>query len=331
MNLLSPFFIYNSGFNILKLVISRFGILVNKQIGYNLFLTNFVTYLTSKIDCSQSTKNLLYNLMDTIFYSSDKKSLSIQLFLGAFIFSVIFSSCSMGKKTSVYFFKNIKADTSIQIAVNENMEVLVKKKDIISINISALNPEEDKLFNITQTYNSVDGKMGYLVDSNGNIQLHKLGNVHVEGLSLRQISEKLEKELVPYLKDPIAVVTFINKKVLVFGEVINPQVIPISDNGMTVLEAIVTAGGINGNGDNKNILVVRDEDGKKNFKYLNFEDVAVFNSKWYHLKPEDIVYVQVDTKRNAQTDKLAQRQSIISTVLAGTSLFFLIFDRLISK
>lgn len=275
--------------------------------------------------------NLLYDIMDTMFYSSNKKSLTIQLFLGALIFLVIFSSCSMGKKTNNYYFKNVKVDTTIQYAINENMEMLVKKKDIISVSISALNPEEDKLFNITQAYASVDGKLGYLVDSNGNIKLHKLGTVHVEGMSLRQISEKLEKDLTPYLKDPIVVTTFINKKVVVFGEVTSPQVIPISDNGMTVLEALVNVGGISEKGNNKNVLIIRDENGKKNFKYLNFEDLTIFNSSWYYLKPDDIVYVPVDAKKNSETEKFARRQAILATALSGTTLFFLIFDRLISK
>lgn len=280
-------------------------------------------------------KSYLKNLMNTTYNSVFHKTISpfVRFFSLIVLFLLLLSSCNIIKKTNIYYFKDLKGDTTIQSTVNEKFELLVKKKDVIIVNISALNLPEVELFNSTQTFNTGQGQIpGYLVDSNGNISLHKIGDVHVEGLSLKQVSKKIENELTPYLKDPIAVVSFANKKVLVFGEVTAPQIIQITnDKAPTVLEALTICGGINEKGDNKNVLIVREENGKKQFKYLNFEDVAVLNSPWYNLRPEDIVYVQPDIKRSTDEDKFTKRQMTITTILAGTSLFFLIFDKIFNR
>ncbi|UEG49482.1 polysaccharide biosynthesis/export family protein [Ferruginibacter lapsinanis] len=215
--------------------------------------------------------------------------------------------------------------------VNENFEELIKKKDVISVNISTLSLDDDRIFNAAQVLSTSDGKLGYLVDSNGNIQLHKLGAVHVEGLTLRQVSEKIKNELGIYVKDAVVVTAFVNKKILVFGEVKSPQLINIGGEKekINVLEALTIAGGVNEAGDNKNILIIREDKGKKVFKHLNFEDMAVLNSPWYNLKPDDIVYVQPDVERGTAADKIAKRQMIVSSLLTGVSLLLIIYDRLI--
>jgi polysaccharide export outer membrane protein len=76
-------------------------------------------------------------------------------------------------------------------------------------------------------------------------------------------------------------------------------------------------------------LVIREENGKKVFTHLNLEDIAIFNSPWYNLHGEDIVYVEQDETKVVDENKIARRQRIIPSIIAGFSLFFLIFDRII--
>ena len=59
---------------------------------------------------------------------------------------------------------------------------------------------------------------GYLVNSEGNINMHKLGVVAVAGMTSKELKSKLEKELLPYLKDPIVNVSFANHFITIMGE-----------------------------------------------------------------------------------------------------------------
>jgi polysaccharide export outer membrane protein len=84
----------------------------------------------------------------------------------------------------------------------------------------------------------------FFIDSTGRVALPLVGEVKAEGLSVRQFERAVENLLkVDYLKDPRVSVEVLNfRPFYILGEVSRPGTYPYT-SGLTVLNAVVTAGG----------------------------------------------------------------------------------------
>lgn len=133
----------------------------------------------------------------------------------------------------------------------------------------------------------------YTVDSNGDIEFPVLGKVHIAGLTRQQVSEKIARDLIQgkWVSDPVVTVEFANLRFSVVGEVNSPGTYPIVNDRMTLLEAIAKAGDLTPFGE-REIMVIREEGGKR-VKYLvNLKDNTMFESPAYYLQQNDVIYVQ---------------------------------------
>ncbi|MBA2563026.1 MAG: polysaccharide biosynthesis/export family protein, partial [Chitinophagaceae bacterium] len=117
--------------------------------------------------------------------------------------------------------------------VTKDFELKIKKGDLVNIGVSSLSAEGSGIFTAPQTTISATGASGFLVDKSGNILYPKLGSIHVEGMTRDELKNRLLKDLLPYLKDPIVTVNFVNHKITVFGEVGSPQVLNMTGESMT--------------------------------------------------------------------------------------------------
>jgi polysaccharide export outer membrane protein len=243
---------------------------------------------------------------------------------------LFFASCTTPKNS--YYFKTLPRDTSINTTVNRLTESVIRKNDQLSINISSLNPEEDKVYNavvpVLGTAVAGGTPPGYLVDMNGNIQLHRLGSIHAEGMTRRELKNKIETDIKPYLKDPVVTVRYLNRRVTVMGEVGRSQVVPMPEEQLSILEVLGTSGDITQLGKKDNILIIRETETGKQFKRLNLEDHSVFTSEWYYLKPDDVVYVEPNDKV-VKDEKRQRTQQTIALAMSGLSLAIIILNSLL--
>lgn len=192
--------------------------------------------------------------------------------------------------------------TDVTDSTASNFTPTIKVDDILSVVISADNPETAIPFNfpITNNINSANGyttgnpeRNGYLVDGNGNIHIPVVGKVHVAGLTRMEAVDQLSKTLEDYLKNPVVNLQIMNYKVTVLGDVKNPGTFKIPNERLTVLEAIGLAGDLKITGMRKNILVIRDIDGKKTQYRIDLTKTEeVFASPAYYLQQNDVVYVE---------------------------------------
>ena len=243
---------------------------------------------------------------------------------------MLFGSCNTPK--NAYYFKTLPRDTTINTTINRSGESLIRKNDQLGINISSLNPEEDKVYNaaalsLSSTIAGISAN-SYLVDVNGNIQLHRLGNMHAEGMTRRELKNKIENDIKPYLKDPVVTVRYLNRRITVIGEVIKPQIISMPEEQLSILEVLGASGDMNIMGKKDNILIIRETETGKQFKRLNLEDHSVFTSEWYYLKPDDVVYIEPNDKKVTE-EKRARTQQTVSLALSGLSLAIIILNSLL--
>jgi polysaccharide biosynthesis/export protein len=138
-----------------------------------------------------------------------------------------------------------------------------------------------------------------MIRPDGTITLQLVGKVTAQGKTPVELKQELVKLFTPHLKKPAVEVIVRNKndrKVYVAGEVNNPGVVEIPGE-LTALEAIKRAGGFKiPRGDARNVLVVRQKNGKQTGCVLDLKKVMEGQEEQsFFLQPHDVIYVPPTT------------------------------------
>lgn len=233
------------------------------------------------------------------------------------------SSCKIYQPA--YYFKDITRDTIIQGFISNDLQLKIQPNDLLAIAISSLSAEEDGLFN--KSLSTGEAKSGYQVNTDGYIYLHKLGKISVTGFTRKELKNKLEQDLLPFLKDPIVTVNFANHRVTVLGDG-SSQVVEMPDEKISLLEVMAKGGGVNANSQLNNIMIIRETSNAKQVKHLNLQDPSIFTSPWYYLQPNDIVVVKPNEEKIINEQKRTRNQMYYTTILSGITFVLLILDRI---
>jgi polysaccharide export outer membrane protein len=133
-----------------------------------------------------------------------------------------------------------------------------------------------------------------LVRPDGMISLPLLGDVQASGLTPLQLADQIATKLKKFIQDPnvSVVVSQIHSKVVyLMGEVGKKGPIEMTP-GMTLLEAIGSAGGITEFANAKKIYILRDEAGKHEKIPVHYKEALKGNSAFdLVLKPGDTIVV----------------------------------------
>lgn len=249
----------------------------------------------------------------------------MKLTVAIILYSAIFSSCAVSKPT--YPFKDIVRDTVITGLKETDIELKIQKEDLLTLSISSLNPAEDVFFNtavVSESSTSNGVAVGYLVSLEGNIYLHKLGKVYVAGLTRTELKKQLERDLLPYLKDPIVTVSFANHFVTVMGDVGKSQVLNMPAEKISLIDVIALSGNVTEKGLYKNILVIRETPGSREFKHINLEDASIFSSPFYYLQPKDILVINPNVQKIYTEESQQRNQQVLSNVLSLASILVIV-------
>jgi len=243
-----------------------------------------------------------------------------------------FASCVDSKK-SAYFTDQKTAVLPSSIVIPENV---IQNNDLLSISVSSLNAEVSAIFNspnntpvnISSNYGSLGNSAGYLVNVEGNIYFPIVGAIKASGLTENQLRKNIVKILTDrkLLVDPIVSIRHLNFKVTVLGEVRNPTVITVPNEKITLLEAVGMAGDITIYGKKDNIMVIREDSGRRSIQRLNLNSTELFSSPYYYLRANDIVYVEANKARVASSTWVSQSLPIIISILSFAAI---ILDRAI--
>jgi polysaccharide export outer membrane protein len=113
------------------------------------------------------------------------------------------------------------------------------------------------------------------VRPDGKISLPLLNDVQAAGLTPVQLAAQLTESLKKYVTNPqvtVIVATINSQRVYILGEVTRPGAFPLLP-GMSVLQALSSAGGFTQFAKVKNIFVRRVEDGRESKYPFNYKDV----------------------------------------------------------
>lgn len=243
-------------------------------------------------------------------------------------------SCVSNKKIA-YFqdiqsVKQAKLDSAIAFT-----EPVIQPDDILSINIFTLNPQSGAIINQAASTPTLGGNTnsslaaqstGFLVDKNGEIELSLIGKLKVAGLTTYQARELIREKATDIYKQPNVQLRFANFKVSVLGEVNAPSAYTLPNEKVTILDALSLAGDLTIYGRRENVLIVRDNNGKKEFARLDLNSSNIFSSPFYYLKQNDVIYVEpnkrkVSASNSAQIQTIGVIASVISVIVLAISNF----------
>lgn len=242
------------------------------------------------------------------------------------VLTLLATAC-VSKKDIIYF-QNDEIDQS---KVSNSYKTIIKPDDLLQITITALDTEAVRPFNLAAvTYstssNSAIGvaqQQNYLVDSNGEIDFPVIGKLKIGGLSREEFIAMLKQKLDPdYIKNPNINVRLANYKISVLGDVRVPGSYTIPNERITILEALALAGDLNISAERRDILVQREEDGKKVEYNVDLLSKNIFTSPIYYLQQNDVVYVKPNYARiqsassNSNTSLFISVSGLIITIVS---------------
>lgn len=207
---------------------------------------------------------------------------------------LLIASCASNEK--IQYFQELEGVTVKDTLLN--FEPIIEVGDMLLINVSATDAEAAIPFNLYETPMIAGAAFSnakpltYLVNIDGEINFPVLGKLKVGGFTTKQLTTNLGKILSDtYINDPIINIRLTNFKVSVIGEVTRPGSYVVSNERITIVEALSLAGDLTIHGKRKNVLLIRENQGKKEFVTLDLTNKDVFNSPYYYLKQNDVVYV----------------------------------------
>lgn len=239
------------------------------------------------------------------------------------IFAILFCGCTAQKKLT-YFRELTAADADkINESYQSNHEANIMPGDMLTIIVTGVDPEAVAPFNLplvsyaspnSSQLATTPNMQSYLVDAEGDIIFPVLGKIHLGGLTKSQAIQTITELLKPYLTDPIITINFLNYKISVMGEVNHPGQYTISNERVTILDALALAGDMTPYGKRNTVLVARENNGKMEFARIDLNQSDVFTSPYYFLQQNDVVYVEPNKVRAVSSQNLSLYLSMVTTL-----------------
>lgn len=215
-------------------------------------------------------------------------------------------------------------------SIRNSAPIRLQTDDLLSIvvyNSNELDPKVTAPFNLAAAVSGTGSggdptAVNYRVDESGNINFPVLGPVKVAGLTPAETREVLIQKLKKYLNDPIVNLRLLNFKITVLGEVGHPGSYTVPTERINALEAIGMAGDLTVYSRRDSVLIIREQNGIREYQYLNLLSREVFSAPSFYLRQNDIVYVEpIEQKSLAVRDK---SQRVLPWVTSGVTLVNLI-------
>lgn len=255
-------------------------------------------------------------------------------FLMAVVAAVVSTSCST--PTEIAYVADAARDSAI--AITGQFTKGIQANDLLSIYVESETPAVTIPFN--QETNKIavaEGQVmnpgtsavsGYLVNNDGDITFPVLGKLHVLGLTHDELASMIEHRLVSegHINDAVVTVKLMNFTVSVLGDVKNPGQIRASGERLTIFEALSMVGDLTIYGQRHNVTVIREENGQRIIGEIDLSSKDVFNSPFYYLHQNDVVYVEPNMKKKRQAERdpmlLTYVSSAVSIISVLSSVFY---------
>lgn len=234
-----------------------------------------------------------------------------------FLFLLSLSLVGCASKKDVLYFQDI-AEEGIPQPILEYQYPEIQINDILKIDVTAMSEEAIAPYRFEKAPMQSNQQLailkleGYVVDAKGNIHYPGLGKIYAAGLTTNEFQAKIEKLLSSKIKDASVKVRLLNFKITVLGEVNQPGTITLTEERITLPQALGMAGDLTIRGKRENILLIRTIDGKRKTVRIDMTQTNWMDSPYYYLKQNDIIYVSPNGSRVTNAGFIGSIGSLLS-------------------
>lgn len=157
----------------------------------------------------------------------------------------------------------------------------------------------------------------YLVDIKGTTKFPMIGEIRLEGLTIRQAEALLQKAYSEFYKDSFVILKYVNKRVIILGAQ-GGQVIPLVNENLHLVEVLALAKGLDNNAKAQNIRVLRGDD----VFVADLSTIDGYLKNNIAIEPGDIVYVEPIRKPVVEATR--DYAIVISMITSLTTLILVI-------
>lgn len=201
----------------------------------------------------------------------------------------------------------------------------LKEGDNITIQVytvATTNQEQVAIFNLQ----GGTGKSGgYTLNNQGEIFLPKIGKLKVVGMTCNELKEVLVSDWSKYIKDIVVDVQLGGFSINILGEVESPGTKKFTSERANIIDAISQSGGLSDEGQRDNIMLVREDNGKRTTYRLDIRDAKIYQSPAFQLQQNDMIYVGANN-RKFQTIKNNIFQQNVVPITTISNLAFIVVN-----
>ncbi len=212
----------------------------------------------------------------------------------------------------------------------QSFKYLLKPRDMLMVNMNNITNKGEYDISSFSAAGGGNGQMmqqnigmvGYEIDSTGCILLPVIGTVKVMGYSVVEAEKIIQKLALKYIDNVIVSVRMINYFVYVIGETNLQGKLQVSQDRITVPEAIALSGGFKEFANRAKVKLIRQNNNKTHIYYINFLDQNLLTTQDLYLLPGDVVVVDPLRSKNVKTYTIANISLFISTLSIAILLYF---------
>jgi len=206
---------------------------------------------------------------------------------------ILLTSCGAYKQNIM--FRVPKDYTLEKQAESVEKNYIVQKNDYLKLQVYTNNgeliidPNMEMMRDMPNAQSTTTSRpsVDYLVDVNGVTKFPMIGEIKLEGLTIRQAEEILQKEYSKYYQQPYVVLKYGNKRAIVLGAP-GGQVIPLLNENVKLVEILAMAKGLDITAKAQNIRVLRD----RQVFVADLTTIDGYLKNNMIIQPGDIIYVE---------------------------------------
>ena len=252
--------------------------------------------------------------------------------------AVCVAATSCGSYKRIAYLQDMEAD--VEYDMPRQPEAVISAGDRLNIVVSCATPQLAEPFNVTSgVFNGVkvaddvssSNLSGFEVNDDGNIIYPTLGYIHVAGMTLRQLTDYIENEIMArgYIKEPIVRATFTNFKITVLGEG-GTGTYNIPEGKIDIFGALAMSKDLTGDAVRKEVWVIRTTGDKKRLYHIDLTTKDCYYSPAFFLQQNDMIYAKPRKyKRDTVADNGWQIGNTVLTALSVTISLFLVVTNIL--
>ena len=245
--------------------------------------------------------------------------------------ALLLSSC-IAKRNINYLQDGSLSTGSPKLFENRKFEYKIQVHDVLSIRIMGLDEATHRFFNIESqagTAGISESALyvnGFSVDRNGHVQLPTVGRIKVQGLTVGEAQEAVQRKVNEFFTNATVILKLVSYRVSVLGDVSRPGAYFVYNNQITVLEALALAGGPTEFADKTHVTLMRPSDRGVQAVYLDLSGTDILSSEYYYLLPNDVVYVPTLRSRAGRLN-LELLGIIVATISTAAVVYTIVQSR----